>query len=34
MDHARGIDTQTTFHDHQDRPLPVLNPGTPIAELL
>ncbi|HCK52416.1 MAG TPA: DUF1501 domain-containing protein, partial [Planctomycetaceae bacterium] len=34
MYHALGIDTQTTFHDHQDRPIPVLNHGTPIAELI
>lgn len=34
MYHALGIDTRTTFHDHQDRPIPVLNHGTPIAELV
>ena len=34
MYHALGIDTQTTFHDHQDRPIPVLNHGSPIAELI
>jgi hypothetical protein len=34
MYHALGIDTQSTFHDHQDRPIPVLNHGTPIAELI
>ena len=28
-----GIDHRTLLHDHSNRPVPVLNDGTPIAEL-
>ncbi len=34
MYHRLGIDTDTVFHDHQDRPIPVLNHGSPIQALL
>ncbi|MFP6700831.1 MAG: DUF1501 domain-containing protein, partial [Planctomycetaceae bacterium] len=29
-----GIDTRMVFHDQQNRPIPVLNHGTPIEELI
>jgi hypothetical protein len=34
MYHVLGVDYNTVFHDHQGRPIPVLNHGQPIRELL
>lgn len=34
MYHVLGVDYDTIFHDRQDRPVPVLNHGQPISELL
>ncbi len=34
MYHTLGLDYRHVFHDHARRPLPVLNEGQPIAELI
>ena len=34
MYHVLGIDPHTIFTDHQNRPIPVLNHGAPIEELV
>ena len=34
MYHALGIDYKHVFHDHANRPLPVLNEGKPVADLI
>ena len=34
MYHVLGIDPHTIFTDHQNRPIPVLNHGGPIEELV
>jgi hypothetical protein len=34
MYHALGIDHQQVFYDQARRPLPILNEGQPIAELI
>ena len=34
MYHALGIDAHTVFQDNQNRPIPVLNHGAPIDELI
>ena len=34
MYHVLGVDYDTIFHDRPDRPVPVLNHGQPISELL
>jgi uncharacterized protein (DUF1501 family) len=34
MYHALGIDYKHVFYDHAHRPLPVLNEGKPIEELV
>ena len=34
MYHVLGVDTHTIFIDRQNRPIPVLNHGSPIDELI